>query len=108
MLWREVKEWRQNSGITLQNTMRRIIENYFKILGKFTDEGLADRFNTLEEQQIYRSLISWINDGSHTIPDDLYVQTPDDSAERYLSVFEKIFEYTNNHGHYLMMMGQEV
>lgn len=108
LLWREIKEWRQNSGITLQNTMRRIIENYFKILGKFTDEGLVDRFNTLEEQQIYRSLISWINDGSHTIPDDLYVQTPDDSAERYLSVFEKIFEYTNNHGHYLMMMGQEV
>lgn len=108
LLWREVKEWRQNSGITLQNTMRRIIENYFKILGKFTDDGLVDRFGTLEEQQICRSLISWINDGSHTIPDDLYIQTPDDSAERYLKVFEKVFEYTNNHGHYQMMMGQEV
>jgi wobble nucleotide-excising tRNase len=107
LLWREVKEWRRNSGITLQNTMRRIIENYFKILGKFTDDGLVERFNTFEEQQICRSLISWINDGSHTISDGLYVQTPDDSAEKYLNVFEKVFEHTNNHGHYLMMMGQE-
>lgn len=107
LLWREIKEWQQNSGITLQNTMRRIIENYFKILGRFTDEGLVDQFETHEEQQICRSLISWINDGSHTIPDDLYVQTPDDSAEKYLGVFEKVFQYTNNHGHYQMMMGVE-
>ena len=106
LLWREIKEWERNSGITLQNTMRRIIENYFKILGGFTDEGLVEKFETLEEQQTCRSLISWINDGSHTIPDDLYVQTPDDSAERYLPVFEKVFLYTNNHGHYQMMMGQ--
>ena len=104
LLWREVKEWRQNSGITLQNTMRRIIENYFKILGKYTDEGIVNRFSTDEERQVCRSLISWINDGSHTIPDDLYIQTPDDSSERYLAVFEKIFEYTNNQGHYQMMM----
>lgn len=108
LLWREIKEWQSNSGITLQNAMRRIIENYFKILGKFTDEGLVEQFETHEEQQICRSLISWVNDGSHTIPDDLYVQTPDDSAEKYLGVFEKVFKYTNNHGHYQMMMGVEV
>jgi len=107
LLWREVKEWRRNSGITLQNTMRRIIENYFKILGKFTDEGLIEKFTTSEEQQICRSLISWVNDGSHTIPDDLYVQAPEDSAEKYLGVFENIFKNTNNHGHYQMMMGVE-
>lgn len=107
LLWREIKEWQQNFGITLQNTMRRIIEHYFKILGKFTDDGLVDRFHTQEEQQICRSLLSWINDGSHTIPDDLYVQTPDDSVEKYLNVFEKIFEYTDNHGHYRMMMGRK-
>ena len=107
MLWREIKEWQRNSGVTLQNTMRRIIENYFKILGKYTDDELIERFQTIEEQQICRSLISWINDGSHTIPDDLYVQAPGDSAEKYLDVFEKVFEYTNNHGHYRMMMGIE-
>ncbi|WP_188151070.1 AAA family ATPase [Teredinibacter waterburyi] len=108
LLWREIKEWRQNSGISLQNTMRRIIENYFKILGRFTDEGIVEKFDSFEEQQICRSLISWINDGSHAIPDDLYIQTPDDSAQRYLNTFKKIFEYTNNQGHYQMMMGEEV
>lgn len=105
LLWREVKEWQRNSGITLQNTMRRIVESYFKILGKLTDEGLVEKFTTFEEQQICRSLISWINDGSHTIPDDLYVQAPEDSAEKYIAVFEDIFKHTNNHGHYQMMMG---
>lgn len=107
LLWREIKEWRQNSGISLQNTMRRIIENYFKILGKFTDEGIVEKFDTVEERQICRSLISWINDGSHSIPDDLYIQTPDDSAERYINTFKNIFEYTNNMGHYQMMMGEQ-
>lgn len=107
LLWREIKEWEYNSGITLQNTMRRIVENYFKILGGYTDDGLVERFETLEDQQICRSLISWINDGSHTIPDDLYVQAPGDSAEKYIDVFEKIFKYTDNHGHYKMMMGVE-
>lgn len=108
LLWREMKEWRQNPGISLQNTMRRIIENYFKILGKFTDEGIVEQFESFEEQQICRSLISWINDGSHTIPDDLYIQPLDDSTERYLNTFKKIFEYTNNQGHYQMMMGEEM
>jgi wobble nucleotide-excising tRNase len=106
LLWREIKEWQDNSGITLQNTMRRIIENYFKILGKFTDENIVEQFSSFEEQQICRSLISWINDGSHTIPDDLYIQQ-NDSAETYLKVFQEIFKLTNNHGHYQMMMGED-
>lgn len=107
LLWREVKEWQRNAGITLQNTLRRIIENYFKILGKYKDENLVEKFSTFEDQQICRSLLSWINDGSHTIPDDLFVQAPEDSAEKYLAVFEKIFEHTGNYGHYQMMMGVE-
>ncbi|WP_396159047.1 AAA family ATPase [Flavobacterium sp.] len=31
LLWREIKEWENNSGITIQNTLRRILENYFSI-----------------------------------------------------------------------------
>lgn len=106
LLWREVKEWQRNSGVTLQNTMRRIIENYFKILGKFGDDDLVESFDSFEEQQICRSLLCWINDGSHTIPDDLFIQTQEDSSEKFLGVFEKIFVETNNHGHYQMMMGE--
>ncbi|EAR62046.1 AAA family ATPase [Neptuniibacter caesariensis] len=106
LLWREIKDWERNSGITLQNTMRRIIENYFKILGKLGDDDLIEKFTTFEEKQVCRSLLCWINDGSHTIPDDLFVQAPDDSAEQYQAVFKKIFEHTGNSGHYEMMMGE--
>lgn len=108
LLWREVKNWRSNSGTTVQNTMRRIIENYFKILGKFGDDDLINKFDTQEERDICRSLICWINDGSHCLPDDLFIQTPEDETQRFLDVFKDIFEHTDNLGHYNMMMRNSV
>ncbi len=44
LLWKELQERDNNSGLTIQNTMRRIIENYFKILGKFGDDELIHTF----------------------------------------------------------------
>lgn len=108
LLWRELKERSVNSGITIQNTMRRIIENYFKILGRFSDADILSKFANLQEQQICNSLLYWINDGSHCLPDDLYVQHPDDSTELYISVFKKVFEYAGHLSHYNMMMGEEI
>lgn len=105
LLWKELIEREHNSGIAIQNIMRRIIENYFKILGKYGDDDLILRFDTREDQEICRSLISWINDGSHSIAEDLYVEVPDDTIERYFEVFEKIFINTGHEGHYKMMMG---
>ncbi len=55
------------SRLAIQNTMRRIIENYFKMLGGYKDDDLIKKFISKEEQEIFRSLISWINDGSHGI-----------------------------------------
>lgn len=104
LLWQEIKN-RDNSSITtIQNTMRRIIENYFKILGNYKDHTLIDKFNTFEEQMICKSLISWINDGSHSVSDDLYIENQTDSVDRYLEVFENIFHHTGHDGHYRMMM----
>ncbi len=105
LLWKELKEQNDNSVITIQNVMRRIIENYFKILGKYKDDELINKFPDYESKEICRSLLSWINDGSHCMPDDLYVEALDDSLERYQEVFRKIFEYTNHIEHYNMMMG---
>lgn len=105
LLWKELKEQNVNSVITIQNVMRRIIENYFKILGKYKDDELINKFPDYESKEICRSLLSWINDGSHCMPDDLYVEALDDSSERYREVFKKIFEYTNHIEHYNMMMG---
>ncbi|WCM41939.1 AAA family ATPase [Flavobacterium sp. CBA20B-1] len=107
LLWNEIKDYKNNSGITVQNAMRRIIENYFSILGSKRDDTLLAKFKNPQEKEVFRSLLSWINEGSHTLPDDLYIELPDQSIETYLKVFKDIFIHTNNIGHYEMMMGIE-
>lgn len=104
LLWRELKNKDNNSGITIQNTMRRIIENYFKILGQYEDDDLINKFNNPQEKEICRSLICWINEGSHTIPDDLFVELQDNTIENYFKVFNSIFKETGHIEHYNMMM----
>lgn len=105
LLWRDIKEWEKNSGTTVQNTMRRILENFFSILGNKRDDFLIGKFEIQEEREICRSLLSWVNEGSHTLPDDLYIEAPDGTIVKYLKVFQDIFKHTENIGHYNMMMG---
>lgn len=104
LLWQDLRDWQNNSAITIQNTMRRILENFFAILGGRRDDYLIDKFETPEEKEICRSLISWINEGSHTLPDDFFIEYPHMTVENYLTVFENIFKHTDNYGHYNMMM----
>ena len=105
LLWQELKSEDVKSSISIQNIMRRIIENYFKLLGKYGDDDLVQMFDNKEEREICRSLISWINDGSHSINDDLYVELQDRTIENYKKVFKDVFVLTNHEGHYNMMMG---
>ncbi len=107
LLWNEIKNKEHNSSVTIQNTMRRIIENYFKMLGGYKDADLISKFTSKEEQEIFRSLISWINDGSHSISDDLFIEAQTDVVDKYLKVFKDIFILTKHEGHYEMMMGVE-
>ncbi|PDW88395.1 ATP-binding protein [Helicobacter pylori] len=107
LLWQEVKQAKENnaSWVSLQNVMRRIIEYYFRILGGFKhNDSLSECFKNIEEKRVCNSFISWFNDGSHGISDDLFVQIQDTSIETYLKVFEKIFEITSHEAHYKMMM----
>ncbi|MFP6259340.1 ATP-binding protein [Helicobacter pylori] len=107
LLWQEVKQAKENnaSWVSLQNVMRRIIEYYFRILGGFEhNHNLSECFENIEEKQVCNSFISWFNDGSHGISDDLFVQSQDTSIETYLKVFEKIFKETGHEAHYKMMM----
>jgi len=102
LLWRELEE-ENISCITAQNTMRRILENYFKINGKYGDDTLIASFDNKDEQEICRSLLSWVNDGSHCISDDLFVEMPDTTHDKFKKVFKAIFIKTKNEGHYNMM-----
>jgi wobble nucleotide-excising tRNase len=104
LLWRELKSDNIKSCTTIQNIMRRIIEYYFKLLGKYGDDELIKKFATKEEQEICRSLICWINDGSHSVNDDLYIELQDRTVDGYKNVFKEIFNQTKNIGHYNMMM----
>ncbi len=112
LLWQEVrwakeKQAKENniSWVSLQNVMRRIIEYYFRILGGFKhNDSLSEYFENIEEKQVFNSFISWFNDGSHGISDDLFVQSQDTSIETYLKVFENIFKITGHEAHYKMMM----
>ncbi len=113
LLWQEVrlakeKQAKENniSWVSLQNVMRRIIEYYFRILGSFEhNDSLSEYFENIEEKRVCNSFISWFNDGSHGISDDLFVQSQDTSIETYLKVFENIFKETGHEAHYKMMMG---
>jgi wobble nucleotide-excising tRNase len=105
LLWSEVRS-PNRSNITIQNTLRRIIENYFKILGNIDTNEIIAKFEG-KDQQVCASLFSWVNDGSHSAHDDLYVSVDDQVVARYPDVFRRIFETTEHHGHYRMMMGPE-
>lgn len=105
LLWHEFKNSKDvKSHVVIQNIMRRIIENYFQILGGFSPEYILERFDAPEERKICRSLLSWVNDGSHSFPDDIFVELSDEQLERQKAVFKKIFEKMNQLEHYKMMM----
>lgn len=102
MLWAEVRN-PNRSSLTIQNTLRRILENYFRILGKVDPDVICTKFSG-RDRVICKSLFSWINDGSHSAHDDLYISTHENQVATYLSVFKRIFEQENHGAHYRMMM----
>jgi len=103
LLWSEVRN-PNRSKLTIQNILRRILENYFKILGGIDLDSLCMMF-TGKEMIICKSLCSWVHDGSHYAHDDFYVAIDDAMVDAYLNVFKGIFERTGHSAHYKMMMG---
>jgi wobble nucleotide-excising tRNase len=107
LLWRELDDIEKINSATIFNTLRRILEYYFNILGGLDYEKAISEFEG-EEQIICKSLISWVNDGSHFINDDLVVDAEPENVEKYLKVFELIFEKMGHKSHYEMMMMNNV
>ena len=106
LLWREIKNSEQINKVTIFNTLRRILEYYFNIIGGLDYEKSIDEFEG-EEKIIFKSLFSWINDGSHFINDDLVVYAEPENIEKQLGVFKEIFKKLKHESHYNMMMGIE-
>jgi len=104
LLWADLKR-QEISNVSLQNTMRRIIETYFTMWGGMRKDNVCSLFDG-RDKQLCHSLFSWVNDGSHCIHDDIYVNHGEQTNEAYLRVFHEIFDRAGQGGHYSMMMGE--
>jgi wobble nucleotide-excising tRNase len=104
LLWAEVRK-PDRSNLAIQNTLRRILENYFKILGGVDSDKICGKFEG-KEKLVCKSLFSWVNEGSHYALDDIYMAIDDNVVETYLQVFKQIFEKSEHSAHYEMMMAR--
>src|SRR5690625_3138690 len=84
--------------------MRRILENYFKFFGNINIYNIVEEFPN-EDKVLCSSLLSWVNDGSHHVNDDLYVDSSEESNRAYFNVFRKIFVKSGHESHFNMMIG---
>jgi len=103
VLWDQLKK--NTDFINIQNTMRRIIEFYFKLLANMNEEELIGKFEDENDKKIFRSLISWMNVGSHDVFSDIDYSPKPEEIEKFKQVFKDIFEKTGHIAHYNMMMG---
>jgi wobble nucleotide-excising tRNase len=102
LLWEELRR-PEKSPLTVQNTMRRILENYFKILGRMDFDKICDQFDG-QQKAMCRSLFAWVNDGSHFSHDDAFYTFDQASIDTYMEIFKQVFVKSNQEAHYDMMM----
>lgn len=106
MLWAEIRRPDLSLG-AVQNTLRRILESYFKILGDIDPRSL-DRHFEGNDKVVCKSLFSWINAGSHGFDDDLHFTVGATSVENHMRVFKDVFEHSKHGAHYKMMMRESI
>lgn len=104
LLWDEIRSKSRNKA-TIQNVMRRILANYFKLLGNLPLDELCKSFDG-DDKIKCKALCSWVNDGSHSaFNEDYYTPLDDTMVEKYLDIFKQIFQQTRQIAHYNMMIG---
>ena len=86
----------------IENTLRRILEHYFTILGAIDYKNLCEHFDG-PDKVMCNSLFSWVNAGSHSALDDAYITPSDAMVRNALRVFKEIFVKSGNSAHYEMM-----
>lgn len=108
LLWDEIKQFKneQSNSSTICNVMRRILENYFKIIGQCDYEKICCDFEG-ERAVAFASLISVINAGSHNVFDEISFSGQNISTEIYMEVFKDLFDKLGHTAHYNMMMSEK-
>jgi len=100
LLWREVRE--NPDSLTLELTLRRIIETWFNASGGISPDELISKLDQ-EDRMAASSILFWPIAGSDGINEDL---SGTFDREHYLQVFRELFEKTNHLEHYNKMMGE--
>lgn len=103
LMWRELIS-DKISTVTSFNTMRRILEYYFKIIGDMDYEKCINEFDGTDKI-VCKALVSGINDGSHFISDDFVIAFDEENIENYKRIFRLVFYKLGHIQHYNMMMG---
>lgn len=109
LLWDNLRKKDYNDDSNL-NTMRRILEQYFHIIGNGNpNNNNKELINSFDEKDrlLVKSLLSYINDGSHTIMDWLYIVPDENLNQTAFKVFRQIFEELGHINHYKMMMQED-
>ena len=109
VLWDRLrkKDYSDDSNL---NIMRRILEQYFHTIGNGNPNNNNNKFiKKFDEKDILivKSLLSFINSGSHSIMDDLYMVPDVNLNQNAFRIFREIFEKLGHINHYKMMMREE-
>ena len=108
LLWNKLRE-KEFDDDSIQNTMRRILEQFLKMIDyggpNNRNAELINKFEDVEKP-IVKSLLSYINDGSHSIMDDLYISRDATANEKALKIFKQIFIKLGFKDHYNRMMNE--
>ena len=84
---------------------KRKYETYW-IVRKLNNQSYINDFDR-EDKIIEKSLIAYINDGSHSIGDDFSISIGTEEIQKYLLAFEKIFDKSGDINHYNIMRSIE-
>lgn len=106
LLWGELRETSTVFNKNVFNTMRRILEYYFNVVGGWDYEKCINSFEG-NDRVVCRALVSCINEGSHMVNDDFVMCFTPESIETYKNVFARIFEKMGHQAHYDMMMQKD-
>lgn len=103
LLWNEIRNVGDTPNKNVFNTMRRILEYYFNVIGGIDYERCIDLFEGADKITC-KALVSCINEGSHMISDDFVIVFTPEAMKSYRRVFKEVFYKLGQQAHYDMMM----